>query len=135
MTRDFTYIITGNTVSVVSHAGESLIVPLTSDITVALGDRKLYIIDMQNPTAAPTAVDLPVPNDVLTGVTGTLTRGRLGDLRPFAVQYYRGSIYVGAVNSAESTITIANTTGDQSRLRAYVFQFKLNTTANGSPTV
>src|SRR5262249_8274530 len=55
-------------------------------------------------------------------------------LRPFAVQYWNGKIYVGAINSAESTNTYTNlgqrngvtrigVQGDRDALRAYVFEF------------
>jgi len=101
--------------------------------TVALGDRRLYVVDLQNPNGTPTAVDLPIPISV-TGGSGSTYATRLGDLRPFAVQYYKGSIYVGAVNSAESTTANGTVVGDPSVMRAYVFQYRLNVDANGSAT-
>ena len=66
--------------------------------TVALGDRKLYVVDTATKTI--NSYQLPAPSSL----TGTLT-DRLGDLRPFSVSYYRGSIYVGAVNTAEPDVT------------------------------
>ncbi len=97
--------------------------------TVALGDRKLYVVDTRNPTAV-RSFDLPVP----AGVTGITPLNLGGDLRPFAVQYFRGSIYVGAVNSGESTVSPAFPTGDPASLKAYVFQFRLSTDAAGVAT-
>ena len=64
-------------------------------LVVSLGDRRLSI-----PTTGPlndTTIqrfNLPVPATVTTGNT---TNGQLGDLRPFAVQIYKGKVYVGAV--------------------------------------
>lgn len=82
--------------------------------TVALGDRRLYSLPTSGDLNAGTVqrFELPVPVDV-TGITAT---NPLGDLRPFAVEYYRGLVYVGAVNSAESTQNAAD-------LKAYVFAF------------
>ena len=96
--------------------------------TVGLGDRKLYVVDLQNPTAAPQSFALPVPDSV----TGKSDVNRQGDLRPFAVQFYRGSVYVGAVNSGESTISSTNPRGVAASLRAFVFQFKLSVDNSGN---
>jgi protocatechuate 3,4-dioxygenase beta subunit len=81
---------------------------------MALGDRQLYAVPTSGPLNTTTVrrFALPRPANV-TGVTGT---NPLGDLRPFAVQSFRGKIYVGAVNTAEST-------GNRNDLRAYVFCF------------
>ena len=98
--------------------------------TVALGDRKLYVIDTKNPTAAPQAFAVPVP----AAVTGVTAANPAGDLRPFAVQYYRGSVYVGAVNSGESTISAATPNGLAASLNAFVFQFKLAADPAGNVT-
>ena len=62
-----------------------------------LVDRKLYVIPTANPASAQ-AVSLPAPADA-TGPVGVPG----GDLRPFAVTYYNNMVYVGMVNSAEST--------------------------------
>ena len=70
----------------------------------------------------------------MNGYTGVTAGNPLGDLRPFSVSYYRGSIYVGAVNTAESTTLGGTVIGDRNALRAYVFQYKLNVDANGNPT-
>ena len=98
--------------------------------TVALGDRKLYVIDLANPTVGLQSIDLPSP----ASVTGKSVVNPQGDLRPFAVQFYRGSIYVGAVNSGESTISSTNPRGDSASLRAYVFQFRLAVDNSGALT-
>lgn len=71
---------------------------------VNLFDRRVWEI----PTAggAPRSVAIPVP------ATAVPSSG--ADLRPFALQYFRGRLYLGMVNSAESTQARAN-------LRAYVY--------------
>src|SRR5262245_1880636 len=43
------------------------------------------------------------------------------DVRPFAVNYYQGKVYVGMVCSAESTVSPGSPDGDASRLQAYVY--------------
>lgn len=86
----------------------------TTMYTVALGDRRLYSIPTSGVlnTSTVQRFDIPVP----ASVTGRTASNPQGDLRPFAVEYYRGLIYVGAVNSAESTQNAAD-------LKAYVFAF------------
>ena len=81
---------------------------------VSLGDRRLYSIPTTGPLNSTTIqrFNLPVP----ATVTGNTTNGQLGDLRPFAVQIYKGKVYVGAVNTAEST-------QNRNNLRSYVFAF------------
>ena len=76
-----------------------------------LFDRKLYVIPTADPANA-LAVTLPVPADA-TGPGGA-------DLRPFAVTYYNNMVYVGMVNSAESTQNRAD-------LHAYVYSYNPTT--------
>ena len=78
-----------------------------------LFDRKLYVIPTADP-ASTQAVSLPVPADA-TGPGGA-------DLRPFAVTYYNNRVYVGMVNSAESTQNRAD-------LHAYVYSYNPQTGA------
>jgi SdrD B-like domain/Domain of unknown function DUF11 len=68
---------------------------------VNLFDRHVYRL----PTGAGTPQRVPVP--VPAGVVP-------GDVRPFALQYYKGLLYVGLVDSAESTQNAAS-------LRAFVY--------------
>src|SRR5262249_47224817 len=74
-----------------------------------LADRSLYALPTSGPLNAATVRRVQIPRNApgATGVNGE-------DLRPFAVQFYRGKIYVGVVNSAESTQNAAD-------LRAYVY--------------
>ena len=74
---------------------------------VNLASRELLEIPLGG-TIDPAAVrrtSIPVPAGVPAG-----------DMRPFAVTYHRGTVYVGLVNSAEST-------QDASDLHAYVYAF------------
>jgi hypothetical protein len=81
-----------------------------------LSDRKLYGIKNVNPSVAPVAAD------VIGGYAVTLPAGytcatNAGDLRPWAVKYYNGLVYIGAVCSGETTPwTPAN-------MRGYVLSF------------
>lgn len=78
-----------------------------------LQNRRIYAL---NPTTG-ASLGNTVQMSTLTMPTpgGTNLNCATGDIRPFAVKYYRGMVYVGAVCSAEST----NTTND---LFAYIFQ-------------
>jgi protocatechuate 3,4-dioxygenase beta subunit len=79
-----------------------------------LFDRSLYVVPINPDGSAGTPAAFPVP--VPANATGVTPANPLGDVRPFAVQFYRGRVYVGMVNSAEST-------GVRSDLRAYVYAF------------
>jgi hypothetical protein len=82
-----------------------------------LADKKLYSIAVGSPPAAPSvgtisSTAVPVPASCSAS-----------DLRPFAVTSYHGLIYVGAVCSAESTVTGPLPLGDPTKLFAYVFAY------------
>jgi hypothetical protein len=88
---------------------------------MALGNRTLYAIPLNlgRPLTAAdvrgTAVPLNVPGSTSPN-----------DVRPFSVTYYNGKIYVGIVNTAESTnpaVSGSSSTmnGDQTQLHAYVY--------------
>jgi protocatechuate 3,4-dioxygenase beta subunit len=81
-----------------------------------LYDRRLYIIPITAGGVADTAnissVAIPVPSNT----TGVTVANPLGDLQPFAVEFYNGKVYVGSVNSGE-------TSGLRTDLRAYVYEF------------
>jgi hypothetical protein len=77
-----------------------------------LADRQLYALGTI-PAGTTVAYRASIP--VAPGATGVTTGNPLGDLRPFAVTVYNGKIYVGMVNSAESTQNAAD-------LKAYVYQ-------------
>jgi hypothetical protein len=94
-----------------------------------LFDRSLYALPTSGPLTPATVRRVSIPFNVpgATGANGA-------DLRPFAVQVYRGTIYVGIVNTAQSTQNRADLHGyvyavDPATLAfgaAPVFQFDLN---------
>ena len=86
----------------------------TEVYVINLADRRLYTIRV-NPDGSAGAVSsivIPTPANT-TGITGA---NPLGDLRPFAVEFRNGLVYVGMVNSAEST-------QDRTQLRGYVYTY------------
>ncbi len=95
---------------------------------VNLFDKQLYRLPIGTAPNAPTAplasnvtrTAIPVPSDCSSS-----------DFRPFAVTVYRGQVYVGAVCSAESTITGGLPNGDATKLPAYIFSY---TDSNGFVT-
>jgi hypothetical protein len=81
-----------------------------------LSDRKLYAIKNVNPATTPVAAD------VVGGFAVALPAGysyvtNANDFRPWAVKYYKGLVYVGAVCSAESTPWAS------ANLKGYVLSF------------
>ena len=85
-----------------------------------LADRQLYALGVDAAGAfTGTAYRALIP--VAPGATGDTTGTNRGDLRPFAVQVFNGRIYVGMVNSAQ-------TTGQSADLRAYVYEVTDNGT-------
>ena len=83
---------------------------------INLADKKLYCI--KNVSAATT----PVAADVVGAYSVVLPAGysyltNVGDFRPWAVKFYKGLVYVGAVCSGEST------PWDRTKIKAYVLSF------------
>ena len=90
---------------------------------VNLFDRQVYRLPTSGPLTPATVqrVALPVP--------ATAVPAGGGDVQPFALQFFRGVLYVGAVNTAESTGLAAN-------LRAYVYALNPSTmTFGGTPVL
>ncbi len=83
-----------------------------------LSDRMLYSIDTTNP-AIRSRVGVPLNPP---GSTDT------NDVRPFAVEFHQGRVYIGLVNTAEST-------QQASDLHAYVYSAPVNGIAIGSFTL
>ena len=79
-----------------------------------LADRRLYTIQVNadGSAGAVTSILIPLPGNA----TGDLANGNRGDVRPFAVEYRDGLVYVGLVNSAEST-------QNRDDLRGYVYTY------------
>ncbi len=94
-----------------------------------LQDRKLYKIDATTganlgSTASVTSLTLPTPGGTATNCSGTSSNT---NKRPFAVNYYRGVVYIGVVCTAE-------TNGNASNLYAYIFEVDPGTLAiTGTP--
>jgi hypothetical protein len=88
---------------------------------IALGNRTLYALPLNlgRPLTAADVRKVAVPLASIPNATGA-TPGN--DVRPFAVRYYNGTIYVGLVNSAENT----NKATD---LHAYVYAVTDNGTS------
>jgi protocatechuate 3,4-dioxygenase beta subunit len=73
-----------------------------------LADRKLYAMPTSGAVTASSVVAASVP----LNPPGCLSAG---DVRPFAVNYHEGSVYIGLVCSAESTQV-------SSQMRAYIYR-------------
>ena len=88
-----------------------------------LADRNLYAIPTSGPINSTTVRHVSIPFNApgATGIAG-------GDLRPFAVTYYNGQLYVGMVNSAQ-------TTQNKADLKAYVYAVDPTTLAFGAAPV
>ncbi len=80
---------------------------------VNLFDQTLNAISLSNP-ANVTSVKVPLPN--LNGRPGS-------DIVPFALTYYQGQLYLGEVDTAESTTLGGTVTGNTNDLNAYVYSF------------
>ncbi|MBA2391926.1 MAG: hypothetical protein H0V70_04195 [Ktedonobacteraceae bacterium] len=97
---------------------------------VNLADRNLYSIPLGAAPAAPVA---PGASDLTHTPVPTPTDCNASDVRPFAVTAYQNMIYVGAVCSAESTITRSTPKGDASQLKAYIFAYTPGSGFNTTP--
>jgi SdrD B-like domain len=102
---------------------------------VGLASRKLYTMTVGQALITPT-----IANTTSVALPGTTTANQItgaagcavDDVRPFALKYYKGFVYVGLTCSAESTASNAT-------LRAYVYRYDgstftqvLNETLNGA---
>jgi hypothetical protein len=104
--------------------------------TINLADRKLYKIQVGSSSDSTTPVDYTAGDtrtinsyDIVSGVSSSLVSGtNTADLRPFALAEKDGLIYVGMVNSAQ-------TTQNANDLRAYVYTFNPTTGTFSSSSV
>ncbi|MEP7274327.1 MAG: hypothetical protein ABI882_22735, partial [Acidobacteriota bacterium] len=85
---------------------------------------KLYVMNLANRTlyelpigVAPTAVNIRTSAVPLNPPSCPTT----GDVRPFAVSFYRSKVYVGVTCTAESTTAGGTVDGDPTKLFAYVY--------------
>jgi hypothetical protein len=110
-------------------------------LDVSEDGKKLYVMNLANRTLYEIPLDAPPTQaNIRTAKVPTFsvpnsTGGEGGsDVRPFAVTYYRGQLYVGLVNSAESTQNASDLWAYVYRVdpatltfsAAPVFQFQLN---------
>lgn len=123
---------------------------------VNLYDRKVYrhtLNSITNPTAVTATVSYTLPNPPLRSSLGggyattyasdnsQFYDGTKGRLRPFALKYYRGKLYVGAVTTGEGAGAVSTTDNNSGNpeytdLWAYVFEFDPSTgTWAASPTL
>jgi SdrD B-like domain len=78
-------------------------------MAIASDDSALYVMNLENRTlyrrdlATNTFTSQVVPTTGLTTANGTCAAA---DVRPFAVTYYRGEVYVGMLCSGESSATV-----------------------------
>jgi len=79
-----------------------------------LADRQLYELPLDNTPSVATVRRQPVPLNP-PGCSAA------SDVRPFAVAFNDGKIYVGMVCSAESTISQTQPDGDPAQMQAYVY--------------
>ncbi|MBL0199863.1 MAG: carboxypeptidase regulatory-like domain-containing protein [Chitinophagaceae bacterium] len=123
-------------------------------------DRKLYQLQLNsvsNPTSATLVNSWSLPNPPLrstSGLTNAATTytganngtnfydGARGLQRPFALKYYRGKVYVGAVTTGEGTGAVStqeinnNGVPEYTDLWAYVWEFNPGTgTFTATPTL
>lgn len=126
----------------------------TTLYSVNLYDRKVYLLTLNsasNPTSVSSVASYSLPNPPLrntvsgygsvAGYNSTnFYDGTKGLLRPYALKYYRGKLYVGAVTTGEfggATTTDNNSgTPEYTDLWAYVFEFDPATnTFNSTPVI
>lgn len=97
---------------------------------INLFDRRLYRIPIANPASFSTITSA-------AGITSYAVPGAAtnGVVRPWAVKYYKGKVYVGLVADASAAATIGGTTtGFYSDLIGYIYEFDVATnTFAGSP--
>ncbi|MGL5004099.1 MAG: SdrD B-like domain-containing protein, partial [Casimicrobium sp.] len=86
----------------------------TTLYAIGLASRSLFImsVDANLTTVTAPIVEVALPA-VGTDATGCASSG---DVRPFALKFYRGSVYVGLTCTAESS-------GNNSQLRLFVYRF------------
>jgi hypothetical protein len=98
---------------------------------IALSDDEsaLYVMNLQNrtlyslnPATGATIASQAVPTSAVPTPGGSAANCAAADVRPFAVRYYRGQVYISMVCSAESTGNVAN-------LFAYVYSADPSTLA------
>jgi uncharacterized repeat protein (TIGR01451 family) len=100
---------------------------------------KLYVINLANRTLYELPIGVaPSAANIRTTAVPLNPPGcaNSADVRPFAAQFYRGTLYVGMTCTGESTTAGGTVDGNTSQLRAYVYQVNPTTLAfGGSPVL
>jgi len=120
--------VTWNAIGKVAFGGMALSDDETRLYTMNLANQTLYEIPLN---AAPTAANIRL-SAVPLNPPGCLAAG---DVRPFAVSFFRGTLYVGIVCSAESTVNAGAPRGNPALLRAYIYTVNPATLAFGGPVL
>ena len=99
-------------------------------MAISADEKKLYVMNLANRSlyelpldVAPTVANIRV-QAVPLNAPGCVSTN---DVRPFALNYKNGQLYVGMVCSAESTVSQAIPNGDARQLQAYVYTVNPNT--------
>ena len=104
-----------------------------------LYDRQLYRVPtsgaVTNATVAHAPISLLNPDSSLTGGVINPARFQSDDLRPFAVQYYRGKVYVGVTYTAQTLATGPDDVTARNELLAAVYEVDPNTLTFGSQPI
>ena len=81
-------------------------------------DKVLYVMNLENRRLyalnATTGAVITSVSVVNLFPTGCATCNQTNDVRPFAVEFYKGKVYIGLIYSAE-------TSNNRSDLRAYIY--------------
>ena len=100
-----------------------------------LFDRQLYRVPTTGPVTNTTVARTPISLLNPDGTVISAARFRSDDLRPFAVQYYRGKVYVGVTYTAQTLSTGKDDAAARAELLAAVYEVDPNTMVFGSAPV
>lgn len=98
------------------------------DLDISDDEKTLYTIDLSTREL----IEIPVGVPAIAPAAGAIKRiatprpanCAADDVRPFALKFHDGQLYVGLTCTAESTVDAATApTGDASQLRAYVYTY------------
>lgn len=93
-------------------------------MAISEDEKKLYVMNLANRSLLEIPLDAaPAAGNIRSKAVPLTPPGcaSANDVRPFAVNYKNGKVYVGMVCSGESTVTAARPEGDAAALQAYVY--------------
>jgi uncharacterized repeat protein (TIGR01451 family) len=120
--------VTWNLVGKVSLGGIAVSDDQTKLYAINLANRTLYQIPLNAAPSAANIVTSAIPLNP-PGCTAT------DDVRPFALQFYRGRLYLGTTCTGESSTTGGTVQGNSALLRAYVYSLDPATLTFGAPVL